>query len=310
MKKSVFLSVSKTLYKKEESDLAEILKTVEGDDIDDTLVADKLKEFDAEKVDTFKTTATERFNNGIKKGTLETAKKFETKLREVFKVEDTALQGDDLLTHIEENLPEPGTPGKVGDLSKLTEEDLLKVPAFIRKQKDFQNQLKAKDTEMTEAVKAEQEKQAYGSILSDARAQALAILDGKNPILPSDAKKALGVKNKLLIGELDTYKFMKGTDGKLIPLDAEGKQLEDANGLPMDFDTLVNKITDDNFEFSEAPIVPKSPGNKQQHQQQQSTKYTGKKPENATEYTELLLSEELDTDQKVALKETYSAQFQ
>lgn len=310
MKKSVFLSALKALYKKEEVDVADHLKTVDGEDIDDNLVLTIFKDFDAAKVTTFKSEATERFNNGVKKGQKETAQRFEKKLKEVFNIDDNTLEGDDLLVHIEENLPAPGEPGKGNvDLTKLTEEELAKIPAYIKKQREFNNQLKAKETEKELAVKAEQDKQSNTLIQSEAATKALSMLDGKNPILPKDAAKALTIKNRLLVDELKGHKFMKADNGDLIPLDAEGKQLVDAQGNPMDFNGLVSTIIDSNFEF--AVSDPRSsPANKNQQQQSSEKKvYTGTPPTTKDQYTELLMSEDLDTDQKVALKESYSEQF-
>ena len=311
------MSATKALYKKEEVDVADHLKTVEGDDVPDELVETIFKQLDAEKVTKFKTEATERFNNGEKKGRETAAKKFERRLREIFNLEDDDLLGDDLLNHIESNLPEPGKPseGKT-DLSKLTKEELAKIPAFIQAQKDFNTQLKEKDKEKEKAINDIKSEQETGLLLSDASAKALAILDGKNPILPKDAAKATTMKNKLLVEELKSHKFMKGTDGSMIPLDAEGKQALDANGNPLDFNTLVDNIINANFEFN-VTDPRKSPANKnQQHQQQPGADpgkdkkvYNGKAPTSSDEYLDLLLDENLDTDQKVALKEAYSEQF-
>lgn len=313
MKKSVFLSATKALYKKEELDVADHLKTVEGDDVPDELVLTIFKELDAEKVTKFKTENTERFNNGEKKGRETAAKKFEKKLREIFNVDDDDLIGDDLLTHIETNLPEPGKPGEgKADLSKLTAEELEKVPAFILKMKDINKQLKEKDTDKEKAIAAIKAEQETGTLLSEASQKALAVLDGKNPILPKDATKATTMKNKLLVDELKSHKFMKGTDGSLIPLDAEGKQALDAQGNPLDFSTLVDNIINANFEFN--IVEPrKSPGNKDNLQpkpgDKEKVKYTGKAPATADEYMGLLLDDNLDTDQKVAMKEQFSEQF-
>lgn len=311
MKKSVFLTGIATLYKKSEADVADHLKSVEGDDIDDTVAVNIFKVLDAEKVTTFKSEGTERFNQGVGKGQKETAKKFEKKLREVFNVDDT-LEGDELLNHIEtEAVPalSKGSNGDKPDLTKVTEEDLAKIPAFINKSKEFQTQLKAKEKEKETAVQAVKAEQTNAQILSEASTKAMAMLDGKNPILPKDAAKASVLKKKLLVDELGGHKFMKGTDGSLIPLDAEGKQLNDANGNPVDFNTLVDGIINNNFEFNTTD-PRQSPANKNhQGQQQQSKEYTGKAPANSAEYLDLLTDPNLDTDQKVALKEAYGEQF-
>ena len=133
MKKSVFLTGITTLYKKSEADVADHLKTVEGEDIDDALALTIFKQLDAEKVSTMTETAKTRFNDGVGKGQKDTARKFEKSLREVFNT-DEALEGDDLLAHIKAEVPKLGKPGEnTADLSKLTEDDLLKVPVYINK---------------------------------------------------------------------------------------------------------------------------------------------------------------------------------
>lgn len=302
----------KALYNKVEADVADHLKTVDGEDIDDALVVEIYKTLDAEKVTSLKSENTKRFNDGVGKGQKDTAKKFEKKLREVFPDVDEALEGDELLNHVE-TVSIPALQSKGGgdkpDLTKVTEEDLAKIPAFINKQRDFTKQLKDKDKEKDDAVKAEQEKQTSTQILSEASVKALAMLDGKNPILPKDATKATVMKNKLLVEELKSHKFMKGTDGALIPLDAEGKQLNDANGNPVDFNSLVDGIINNNFEFNK--VEPrKSPGRKNEQGEEEPTKeWTGKVPANSKEYLELLMDPNTDTDQRVALKETYGEQF-
>lgn len=300
----------KDLYKKDETDVADHLKTVDGEDIDDELAIKILKNLDAEKVSSFKTDATERFNNGVKKGQKDTAIKFEKKLKVVFNVDDDTLEGDDLIDHIEANLPEASDPGKGAvDLKKLTEEELAKIPAFVKKQKEFQSQLKAKDDEKETAVNAEKEKQTYSTILSEASEKALTMLDGRKPILPADAVKAANQKKKLLTDELANQKYIKGNNGELIPVDAEGKQMTDKQGNPLDFDGLVNGIIDDNFEFN---IVDQrsSPGNKNKPDPNADKKvYNGAKPKNSKEYFELLTDETMDTDQKALLMADYGEQF-
>jgi len=311
MKKSVFLSGVKSLYKKEEVDVADHLKTVDGEDIDDELAIKILKDLDAEKVTVLKADATTRFDNGVKKGQKETAIKFEKKLKAVFNVDDDTLEGDDLIDHIEAHLPEAGEAGKgTIDLKTLTEDELAKIPAFVKKQKEFQTELKKKDAEKEQAIKAEQDKQSYSTILSEASEKALSLLDGKKPILPADAAKASIMKKKLLIDELANQKYIKGDNGELIPVDAEGKQMLDKQGNPLDFDDLVNGIIDNNFEFN---IVDSrsSPGskNKPAGKEKDDVVYKGAVPKNNKEYFELLTDESMDTEQKALLMEKFGEQF-
>lgn len=303
MNKSVFLTTIRTLYKKSEADVAEHLNSVEGEDIDDNTVLKVLQDFDAEKV----TISKERFNQGVGKGQKETAKKFEKALRDAFNVEEP-LEGEELIAHITENIPQPIEGGAAFDPAKITEDQLLKVPAFINKKKEYEKKIKEKETEMATALQAEKEKQAYESVFSKVSSSALAILDAKKPIVPEDPNKALAVKEKLLVNELKNFKYMVGEDGKIIPLDAEGTPLQDANGNSLEFDALVNKITDDNFTFASQEPIRTSPGHKQVSTQATST-YTGVKPKNQDEYLELITSRDLTTEQRVAIREEFGEQY-
>lgn len=312
MKKVVFLSVIGTLYKKTEADVADHLKTVEGDEIEDSIVQTVLKELDAEKVSTFKEEAKIRFDNGVKKGVKDTAKKFESKLKETFEIEEDDLEGDDLLSKVEEVAKANKSKGGEGnqiDFSKITPEDLEKVPAFINKKRDFEKQLKEKDAEKENAVNTVKNEIKTSTIKNKASNLALAKLLEKNPILPSDAKKAEKMKNKLLIEEIKNLSFMEGDDGSLIPLDEEGKPKTNANGITIDFDTLVEEIIDNNFEFAKSEERKSPQGGSGGSGGSSSTKYTGKAPASKQEYMQLLTSSDLSTEEKASVKEQYREQF-
>lgn len=312
MKKAIFLSVIATLYKKDEASVTDHLKNVEGEEIDDAKVEEILKELDAEKVGTLKTEAKERFDNGVKKGQKDTAKKFEKKLIETFAVEED-LEGDELLQRIEEVSKESkakaSKDGKI-DLSTVTPEDLEKIPAFINKQRDFQTQLKAKETEKETAVNEVKKEILTSALKAKASNLALTKLNERNPILPADLKKAEKVKKSLLVDELKDIPFMEAEDGTLIPLDAEGKPRTTANGVQLDFDTLVNDIIESNFEFAKTD-KRESPKNKTNGGSggSEEQKYKGTAPTSSKEYLGLLTSPDLSTEEKASVKEQYKEQF-
>lgn len=311
MKKAVFLSVAKTLYKKSEVDLTDDLKTVTGDDIDDAEVEKLITKFDAEKVADLKTKETERFNNGIKKGTLETATKFEKAIKKALNVE-TDLVGDEFLTHIETDVvPNLNKGGKEGviDFTKITDEDLKKVPAYIRKENEHKTALQTKEQEKLDAVNAEKEAQKQTGFFSKASNKALAILESKKPILPADAVKAQTLKEKLLVDELKGYKFIDDGKGNPIPMGEDGKQLQNANGVDMSFEELVGSIADKNFEYQAA--TPRTPVNNKNNPSPANpdAKYTGEVPTSKEKYIELLMDGSIDLEQKTILKDTYSEQF-
>lgn len=316
MKKAVFLSVVSALYKVAEADLADDLKdAVENDDVNDEKAKDILQKLDANKVAKFKEEATERFDNGVKKGQKETAKKFEKKLRSTFDIDDDSLEGDTLLSKVEEvsvELKASSGKGTKPDLASITAEDLEKVPAFINKKREFQTQLKEKDTEKENAVNEVKKEIQTTGLRTKASNLALAKLLERNPILPADATKAEKMKKALLIDELKDVPFMEAEDGTLIPLDSEGKQRQNANGVTIDFDTLVSGIIDSNFEFAKAD-ERKSPQNKNKGggsgSGDEDKKYSGKAPTSKKEYFELLTSAELSVEEKSSVKEQYREQF-
>ena len=312
MKKEVFLSVTQTLYKKSETDLADDLKTVDGEDVDDTLAETIIKRLDAEKVGTLKADATKRFNDGIGKGTKDASKKFEDKLVNFFGIEDTTLKGDDLLEHIEtEIVPTIGAGGgDTPDFKKITADDLDKIPAVKKLKQDHTKALLAKDTEKDAAIKAEQDKVNQSSILNDVIAQGFADLESRNPILPDDAVKAKNQKDRLFANELKNYKFAKDAKGVTIPVDADGNQLEDDNGVVLEVKDLYSRIAESNFEFA-VTDDKNSFGDKsksRQHQQQ-SKVYKGGDPGSVDKYTELILDENLEPEVKEAIREAYSEKY-
>lgn len=311
MKKEVFLSMADGLYKKSETDLTDDLKTVDGDEVDDTLAHTIFKRLDAEKVTTLKADGTKRFTDGIGKGTKDASKKFEKALIAAFNI-DEALEGDDLLEHIEtEIVPTIGAGGgDTPDFKKITADDLDKIPAVKKLKQDHTKALLAKDTEKDTAIKAEQDKVNQSSILNDVIAQGFADLESRNPILPDDAVKAKNQKDRLFANELKNYKFAKDAKGVTIPVDADGNQLEDDNGVVLEVKDLYSRIAESNFEFAISDKRESfSDKSKSRQQQQQEKVYKGGDPGSVDKYTELLLDENLDSKVKEDLMTQFSEKY-
>lgn len=314
MKRKAFLGVIGTLFNKSADDLADTdLKlsddnNVELEDLDDSQVASVLKKFDSEKVATSKTKLKENFDNGYKKAQGEVATKFEKKLKTTFEIEDENLTGDDLIEHIKDSIP---ASSDKTDLTKFTEDDLKKVPAFKKIRQAHTKELTELQEKHTQELAAEKENLAKGEVFSKVKDKALTALNGKKVLLPEDATKKEARIQKLLVDELKGYQF-KEENGKFIPVDKDGVQLEDANGKVIDFDTLVGNIIDTNFDPApETTPPPPGPGNKPNQQQQQNKEkkvYTGTVPTSKQQYMEILTSD-LDVDQKMALKDNFSEKF-
>lgn len=316
MKRKAFMGVITKLYNKGAEDLADMSIKLTDDDnkeldeLDDSEVTSILQKLDSDKVAASKTKLTEKYNEGYKKAQAEVATKIEKKLKSTFEVEGSDdLTGDDLIDHIKDSIP--ASTGQA-DLTKFTEDDLKKVPAFKKIKQAHTLELTTLKTEHEKAIAAEKENIAKGEVFSKVKDKALTTLNGKKVLLPEDATKKEARIQKLLIDDLKGYQF-KEENGKFIPVDKDGVQLEDANGKVINFDDLVNSIIDTNFDPApENTPPPPGPNNKQNQQQQQNKEkkqYTGTVPTSKDQYMDLLLDKNLDIDQKVALKDNYSEKF-
>jgi hypothetical protein len=315
MKRKAFMGVLGTLFNKTSDDLADTdLKltddnNAELEDLDDTQVVAVLKKFDSEKVAASKAKLKENFDNGYKKAQGEVSGKIEKKLKASFEVEDDSLTGEDLIEHIKDSIP---AGSDKTDLTKFTEDDLKKVPAYKKINQAHKKELTDLEAKHAQELAAEKENIAKGEVFSKVKDKALTALNGKKVLLPEDAAKKEARIQKLLIDDLKGYTF-KEENGKFIPVDKDGVQLEDANGKVINFDDLVNSIIDTNFDPApETTPPPTGPNNKhtqQQQQNQQKKVYTGTVPTSKDQYMDLLLDKNLDIDQKVALKDNYSDKF-
>lgn len=312
------MAVSSKLYnKKAVEDFADLSIKLSDDDgkeldeLDDDEVTAVLQKLDGDKVAASKTKLTEKYNEGYKKAQAEVAGKIEKKLKATFEVDGSDdLTGDDLIEHIKENLPTPGN-GQT-DLTKFTEEDLKKVPAFKKIKQAHTKELTDLTEKHTQALAAEKENLAKGEVFSEVKDKGRTILNGKKVLLPEDATKKEARIQKLLDTELKNH-IWKKENGILIPVDSDGIQLEDANGKVINFDDLVNSIIDTNFDPApEGTKTPAGPGNKHQQQQQQNQQkkvYNGTVPTSKDQYMEILLDKSVDIEQKIALKDNYSEKF-
>lgn len=317
MKRKAFMGVITKLYNKGAEDLADMSIKLSDDDnkeldeLDDNEVTAVLQKLDSDKVAASKTKLTEKYNEGYKKAQAEVAGKIEKKLKSTFDVDGSDdLTGDDLIEHIKDSIPAAGTGNT--DLSKFTEEDLKKVPAFKKIKQAHTAELTTLKADHDKALAAEKENLAKGEVFSKVKDKALTALNGKKVLLPEDASKRDARIQKLLIDDLKGYQF-KEENGKFIPVDKDGVQIEDANGKVINFDDLVNSIIDTNFDPApEGPKPPAGPNNKphqQQQQNQQKKVYNGTVPTSKDQYMDILLDKNVDIEQKQALKENYSEKF-
>jgi hypothetical protein len=309
----LILAVLGTLYKMPESEVAELLKKsdgTEGFDEDKTLklILDK----DKERVTSLKAEGSTKWDDAIKKATKEVWGKVEKELKTTFDIESD-LQGEELLSHVAETLPEK-YKGIGKKPAELTEDEIKKHPAYIKAEKEFKKQLSDKEKELTDKLNAKETEYSQQQIFAKAKETALTKFKKLGEaILPGDAEKAEKMIQKLLIDELAGYTYQIDDKGNFIILNKDGKRAEDAHGHALEFDKLVETISKSNFEFkaSKERQAPANGG----HQQQQpgggnpAPKYTGKAPSNQQEYLGLLTGSDLSTEEKLDVKAQYGEQF-
>jgi len=192
---------------------------------------------DAKRVSKHKTENDNQFKRGLKEG----ASKNEKAIKEKYEL-DSDLIGVELIDAIVLSKVEEATKGATKDISKHPE--MLKARAEWEKEqkardKDWQGKLDAKDKEFAKSKTQER-----------VRAKANEFLDEFRPILPQDPAKAAAWRNTY-INEVLSAEYQESEDD-LIPLDKEGKPLQNAHGYSRTFKEFVKDISDKYFEYQKA----------------------------------------------------------
>lgn len=310
----LILAVLGTLYKMPESEVAELLKKSDGTDgFDEEKALKLILDKDKDRVAALKAEGNTKWDDAIKKATKEVWGKVEKDLKTKFDIESD-LQGEELLTHVAETLPEK-FKGKGKKADELTEDDIKKHPAYIKAEKAFKQQLVDKDTEHQTAIKAKDTEYNRKTTFAEVSERALTKFKKiGEAILPADAEKAQKMIQRLLIDELGGYSYQVDEKGNFIVLNKDGKRAEDDHGHAVELDSLIDKIAKNNFEFKAAQNrqSPANGGGQQQQQPgggQAAKKYTGKAPANQQEYLGLLTGTDLSTEEKLDVKAQYGEQF-
>lgn len=292
------LGVIAKMHNIPELEVAEALKSDGGDDdIDLQKAYDYMLDKDKERVKTLKKS---NFDEGHKKAKKEVLSTVESALKSKLGITDD-LEGDDLIDHIV-TLKAPDAGGTV----PKTEEELKKHPFVIGLQNSHRVALEAKDQEWSGKLTAKEEETKHAALFSDVRAIALRALDAKNPILPKDPEKAAKAKERLLVKELEGFKFLK-QGSEITVLDTDGKPLDDGHGNPKQLSALVDEVITSNFELAVADQRENSGAGKGggQADPPAAEAWTGKLPANNDEYLAILTDPKVSTEQKVSMKRQY-----
>lgn len=204
-------------------------------------------EADEKRVARFNTEKDSQYKRGIKEG----AGKIEKELKEKYDVESDLI-GVDLVDSIVVSQVE-----KTGTAEK---KDITKHPDYIKLEASVEKKLKDRDKEWEGRFALQESEFKKEKLFEKIKDKALVNLETRNPILPSDPKKAQVWKDTYL-NELRSGNYQESDDGTPIVLDKEGNVLKDSHGNPITFDEFEKNISDKYFEYPAAENRS-SPGNK------------------------------------------------
>jgi hypothetical protein len=162
------------------------------------------------------------------------------------------LLGVDLIDHL--------VVVKTEEVKTSSTKDISKHPDYIKMQNEIDKKLSARDKEWQQKMDALVLEHNRSQMFEKVRDKALANLEARKPILPTDPRKAMVWKDTYL-NELKQHNYQDGTDGALIVLDKEGEILRNEHGKIVSFDEFEKGVSDKYFEYPVAEDRD-SPGNK------------------------------------------------
>ena len=229
-------------YKLDDGTIGEILN---AENADEKSVISQILELDTQRVEKLKTSGGKdgTFQDGYAKAKKEVLSDFEKQLKETFEIESEKT-GLDLITEIL-----TAKTSEAGKKGQLTDDDVKKHPVYQAAEKAFKKQLTEKETEfktkLTEVENAAKKAQTFASVKDNA----LAILEGLNPIYAKNPKVATTIKNQFL-NELQGFEFERQADGSWL-VTKDGKIVEDGHGHSKSFEDIIKETSESYFEFQE-----------------------------------------------------------
>lgn len=229
-------------YKLDDGTIGEILN---AENADEKSVISKILELDTQRVEKLKTSGGKdgTFQDGYAKAKKEVLSDFEKQLKETFEIESEKT-GLDLITEIL-----TAKTSEAGKKGQLTDDDVKKHPIYQAAEKAFKKQLADKETEyktkLSEVESAAKKAQTFSSVKDNA----LAILEGLNPIYAKNPKVATTIKNQFL-NELQGFDFERQADGSWL-VTKDGKVVEDGHGHSKSFEDIIKETSENYFEFQE-----------------------------------------------------------
>ena len=195
-------------------------------------------EADEKRIAKFATEKTSQYNRGIKEG----AGKIEKEIKEKYGVESDVI-GVELVDSIVAKQLEEATQAGAKDISKH--------PEYIKLQADIDKKLKERDKDWQTKMDQKDNEFRTEKLFSKVRDRALANLDSRKPILPTDPKKAQ-VWKETYLNDLKGYNYQESDDGSPVVLDKDGNMMKDTHGYAISFEEFEKSIADKYFEYPAA----------------------------------------------------------
>jgi len=234
-----------TAYQIPEDDIATILPQ-EEEKFNESEFKTKFLELDRERIATINQKGKEKFEQGYSKAKKEERSGYEQEIKEEFGIDDTNLIGIDLMKKV----VELNASKSKADPSKLSEDELKAHPSVIKllndKDKTFQTREQELQKEFDTKLTGFQKENRFGKVSK----HALSILDGLNPVLSKDPVRAANQRS-ILLNDLQSNDYQEEGES-FIPLDKDGKRLENGHGHGITFEQLVKSKAEKFFDFKQA----------------------------------------------------------
>lgn len=225
---------------------AEVSSLFNEESFDPTAALTAIKEKDKTRIASF----SGKFQEGKNAGKAEALKALEAELKTKYGIQDedpeNPLQGSALVDAI---VVAKAGEGVTGEVSKLTADDIRKLPAFQAIQREhttaLNNVKKAGEDKVAEIEKGYSKKETRGEVGKTVLEQ-LGVL---NPVLPKIPTAAEKQKNSFLNDVLGEYDWEK-KDGVFLPIGKDGKVATDEHGNALTIEGLVKTKAAEWFEFA------------------------------------------------------------
>lgn len=224
------------VYKKSDGELDELFKKSEDD------ITTELTAWDKERIKNAGPKEGQTFQDGYKKGKKESLELFEKDLREEFEIEDSDLQGKELVNAI----VTAKTNSAQADPKKLTDDQVKAHPAYQALETQRKKELKAANEDWqkkyTELETGHKKEQTFSNVAK----KALEERNKLNPVIPGTPLVAQSIEEGFL-NSLKGYEWEE-VDGKPLAK-KDGKVLQDEHGNTLGFEDIVKNTSARFYEF-------------------------------------------------------------